>query len=262
GLGPLPAVPSTASSPGSGGIHAENEFSRGGRTPKSGPHGPHGGRPTLKPLVASAGAASSARPDSNAFMSELDAGIDALFDAELNAAVSTPAPARPQKSGPIAAGLVPVRPPTKAVARAERPPPPTKPDFENETTKKVQAGLLGAALQASGGERTRARLLERYAPVEDGDYFAVLGVSRDAGPEELRRAHARLLQEIASDVVGPQLADELTAQIVTIRLVAAEALRVLTDDRLRPRYAAHLSALSAKRPAGQAPGPSVGPLRK
>src|SRR5580698_9079670 len=39
GLGPLPAVPSPAPSPGSGGIHAENEFSRGGRTPKSGPHG-------------------------------------------------------------------------------------------------------------------------------------------------------------------------------------------------------------------------------
>ena len=260
GLGPLPAVPSPAPAPGSGGINAENEFSRGGRTPKS---GPHGGRPTLKPLVASAGAASSARPDSNAFMAELDAGIDALFDAELSAAVSTSAPARPQKSGPIAAGQVPVRPPTKAVARPERPlAPPAKPDFEDETTKKVQASLLGAALQASGGERTRARLLERYAPVEDGDYFAVLGVSRDAGPEELRRAHARLLQEIAPDVVGPPLADELTAQIVTIRLVAAEALRVLSDDRLRARYAAHLPALSAARSAGQAPGPSAGQLRK
>jgi hypothetical protein len=253
GLGPLPAIPSTAPAPGSGGINADNEFSRGGRTPKS---GPHGGRPTLKPLVASAGAASSARTDSNAFMAELDAGIDALFDAELTAAVSTPVEtaetARPQKSGPIvASGQVPVRPPTKAAARTERPPaPPAKPDFEDETTKKVQASLLGAALQAGSAERMRARVLERYAPVEHGDYFAVLGVSRDAGPDELRRAHASLVQEIAPDVVGPQLADELTAQIDALRLVAAEALRVLSDDRLRPRYAGHL------------PAPPLGQLRK
>jgi hypothetical protein len=257
GLGPLPAVPSTAPSPGSGGINAENEFSRGGRTPKS---GPHGARPTLKPLMATAavGAASSPRADSNAFMAELDAGIDALFDAELTAAFSTPA--RPQKSGPIAAaGQVPLRPPTKAAVRTERQPPePAKPDFEDETTKKVQAGLLGAALQAVGGERTRARLLERYAPVEAGDYFAVLGVSRDAEPEELRRAHASLVREIAPDVVGPQLADELTVQIDAIRQVAAEALRVLSDDRLRPRYTAHLPAHSAD----QKPGPPRGQLRK
>jgi hypothetical protein len=266
GLGPLPAVPSTAPAPGSGGIHAENEFSRGGRTPKSGPHGPQGARPTLKPLTAmattaataAAGAASPGRADSNALMAELDAGIDALFDAELTAAVSTPA--RPQKSGPIAAtGQVPLRPPTKAAVRTERQPPASaKPDFEDETTKKVQAGLLGAALQAVGGERTRARLLERYAPVEAGDYFAVLGVSRDAGPEELRRAHAGLVREIAPDVVGPQLADELTAQIDAIRQVAAEALRVLSDDRLRPRYTAHLPAHSA----GQKPGSPLGQLRK
>jgi hypothetical protein len=264
GLGPLPAVPAPAPSPGSGGINAENEFSRGGRTPKSGPHGPHGARPTLKPLVttptatAAAGAASSARADSSTFMAELDAGIDALFDAELTAAVATPA--RPQKSGPLAAaGQVPVRPPTKAAVRTERQPPTSaKPDFEDETTKKVQAGLLGAALQAVGGERTRARLLERYAPVEAGDYFAVLGVPRDAGPEELRRAHASLVREIAPDVVGPQLADELTAQIDAIRQVAAEALRVLSDDRLRPRYTAHLPARSA----GQKPGPSAGQPRK
>jgi len=259
GLGPLPAVPSTATSAGSGGINAENEFSRGGRTPKS---GPHGARPTLKPLTAMATAPTvgpaSPRADSNAFMAELDAGIDALFDAELTAAVSTSA--LPQKSGPsAAAGQVPLRPPTKAAVRSERQPPASaQPDFEDETTKKVQAGLLGAALQAVGGERTRARLLERYAPVEAGDYFAVLGVSRDAGPEELLRAHASLVGEIAPDVVGPQLADELTAQLDAIRQVAAEALRVLSDDRLRPRYAAHLPAPSA----GQQPGPPLGQLRK
>ena len=36
------------------------------------------------------------------------------------------------------------------------------------------------------------------------------------------------------------LADELADHIADIRAVADEALRVLTDARLRPRYAAHL----------------------
>src|SRR5450432_470330 len=42
GLGPTAPVPAPAPAPGSGGIKAANEFARGGRTPKSGPHGQHG----------------------------------------------------------------------------------------------------------------------------------------------------------------------------------------------------------------------------
>ena len=39
----------------------------------------------------------------------------------------------------------------------------------------------------------RARLLARYAPVENGDYFAVLNVARDASVADLRRAHEKIL---------------------------------------------------------------------
>jgi hypothetical protein len=279
GLGPTALVPSPAPAPGSGGVNAANEFARGGRTPKSGPHGPHGpgGRSgaTLKPLVASApgaagGAGRSGRPDMSALMAELDSGIDALFDAELTAAVALgPQTQKAQKSGPFPSPpAAPARPPAKIVSKPEvrlpakpetkldpkieaRPDPQAGPDtpaaeavagpdFEGEPTKKVQPSLLGAALEVSAGGRARARLLERFAPVEEGDYFAVLGVARDADAGELRRAHERIIREIAPDAIEPELARELAAQIDAIRVVSAEALRVLGDERLRPRYLSHV----------------------
>jgi hypothetical protein len=263
GLGPPAPVP--APRPGSGGITAANEFAPSGRTPKSGPHGQQGARgaATLKPLVATSSGGSGsgggsvgmpARPDTSALMAELDAGIDALFDAELTAAVATSPKTQPMpKSG--STGPSPNARPDPAVKQPPVTPPATPPipaiaklaarpaaesEFAGEATKKVQPILLGAALQASAGERARARLLARYAPVERGDYFAVLGVGRDANASELRRAHERIIREIAPDAIEPQLAREMATQIDAIRAVAAEALRVLGDERLRPRYLSHL----------------------
>src|SRR5450432_26166 len=273
GLGPTSPVPAPApaSGSGSGGINAANEFARGGRTPKSGPHGQHGARggATLKPLVATPTGGSGsgsvglpARPDTNALMADLDAGIDALFDAELTAAIAAPPKTQvTPKSVPIPsvrpepAGKPPATPPIPAVAKLAHPAevqveaqPVAKPEaqpvarseFAGEPTKEVQPILLAAALEASSGGRARARLLERYAPVKQGDYFAVLGVGRDANVTELRRAHERIIREIAPDAIEPQLAREMAAQIDAIRAVAAEALRVLGDEGLRPRYSSHL----------------------
>ncbi|HEY6477497.1 MAG TPA: hypothetical protein VI456_13030, partial [Polyangia bacterium] len=90
----------------------------------------------------------------------------------------------------------------------------------------------------------RARLLARYAPVEEGDYFAVLDVPRDASAADLRRAHEEIVRETAPDALDPDLAREMSAQIDAIRTVAAEALRVLSDDNLRPRYLGHLPAVA------------------
>lgn len=271
GLGPTAPVPAPAPRPGSGGMTAANEFAPSGRTPKSGPHGQQGGRAgaTLKPLVAtsSGGRGSgggsvgmSARPDANALMAELDAGIDALFDAELTAAVAASPKTQPMpksgSTGPIPNArpdppvkqpvTPPATPPIPAIAKLAAQPaarPEVKAadsEFAGEPTKKVQPILLASAFQASAGERARARLLARYAPVERGDYFAVLGVGRDANASELRRAHERIIREIAPDAIEPQLAREMATQIDAIRAVAAEALRVLGDDGLRPRYLSHL----------------------
>ena len=195
---------------------------------KSGPHPARPAGSTLRPLVAAALGGAPISPvraagDATALLAELGAGIDALLDAELDAAVAI----APKAARSDARPRLPPQP--EAVARAE---------FAAETTKKVEPSQLGVV--ASAPESARARLLARYAPVENGDYFAVLDVPRDASVADLRRAHDRIVRETASESLDPGLAGELAAQIKAIRMVAAEALRVLSDASLRARYASHI----------------------
>jgi hypothetical protein len=229
--------PSVAPAAGRGASDGAPERAPSGKTSKS---GPKASRPSmaLKPLVAAAlGSAPSAplrAAEPGALLAELGAGIDAVLDAELAAAVA------------------------QAPRVAPAPPPA---DFAGETTRKVDPSMLvgtaplrvrrsqpapapaaGASPRPAPDDDTRARVLARHAPVEEGDYFAVLGVARDANVLDLRRAHDEILRETESDRLGPQLALELAPQIEAIRTVAGEALRVLSDDQLRPRYVAHLPA--------------------
>jgi CheY-like chemotaxis protein len=203
--------------------------------PKSGPHPARPAGTTLRPLVAAALGGAPIAPvraagDASALLAELGAGIDALLDAELDAAVAiAPKVARSAR--------LEARPDAK-------PGPPPQPevlargDFAGETTKKVEPAQLGVV--AKTPENARARLLARYAPVENGDYFAVLSVARDASVADLRRAHEKILRETASDSLDPGVAGELAAQIDAIRTVVAEALRVLSDEPLRSRYASRM----------------------
>jgi len=204
--------------------------------PKSGPHPARPAGSTLRPLVAAALGGAPIAPvraagDANALLAELGAGIDALLDAELDAAVAL----APKVARPDATPRLPPQP--ELVASA---------DFAGETTKKVEPAQLGVMAKtrenAAGKPRqgARARLLARYAPVENGDYFAVLEVARDASVADLRRAHEKIVRETASDSLDPGVAGELATEIDAIRTVVAEALRVLSDENLRPRYASRL----------------------
>ncbi len=86
-----------------------------------------------------------------------------------------------------------VRQAARTVERPSLPPHPepvARGDFAGETTKKVEPAQLGVVAKAP--ENARARLLARYAPVENGDYFAVLDVARDASAADLRRAHEKI----------------------------------------------------------------------
>jgi hypothetical protein len=219
GLGPTGELPPPAPNPTGAPAPAPR--------PKSGGHPARAAGSTLKPLVAvalgGAPVAATRAADPGVLLAELGAGIDALLDAELDAVLAG-APKAPVKvSGP------PSAPPSARAAKA---------DFASEATKKVEPALLGVVARAS--ENGRARLLARYAPVEEGDYFAVLDVARDANAADLRRAHEKIVRETAPDALDPDLAREMSAQIDAIRAVAAEALRVLTDENLRPRYLSHL----------------------
>ncbi|HVU00591.1 MAG TPA: DnaJ domain-containing protein [Polyangiaceae bacterium] len=82
----------------------------------------------------------------------------------------------------------------------------------------------------------RARILSRKALVDEGDYFAVLGVSRDATGYDIRRAYAALRREFEpSRVLSPKNVD-LGDVVTEILGVLEEAYEILSDQRRRDRY--------------------------
>jgi CheY-like chemotaxis protein len=184
------------------------EFTQGSRTPRG---GPHLGRPVagLKPLKArpAGGAAKISAPprppgDASALMAKLGAGIDDLFEADLSSALAAAPRTRTAPEGPREFDDIPTD------DRRQRP---------------------------SVADR-RTALLARYALVEEGDYFEILGLGRDATTDEVQRAHDRIARELAPEAIDPALAGEMGAKLDAIREVVGEALRVLADKRLRPRY--------------------------
>ena len=76
----------------------------------------------------------------------------------------------------------------------------------------------------------------RLQVVEDGDYFAVLGVARDATGYEVRRAFLDLRRSFdASRVLVPETAG-LAADVRKIASVLDEAYEILKDPARRERY--------------------------
>jgi len=230
--------------------------------------------PSLKPLVAAAlGAApivAGRAGDTGRLLAELSAEIDDILDAELQSvlAKAPPAPKVPvftsetTKKFDAAVVAEAARPPKRKTVKAKTvaPPPDSTADGPGKSAEKsadkspgkapgkapakstgsTSPGMPSAPAVAAPPEDPRARVLKRYALVQEGDYFAVLGVARSATAEELLRAHAGVLGEISGAEVGEAVASDLAAQIADIRLVADEALRVLSDQSLRPRYASRL----------------------
>jgi len=86
----------------------------------------------------------------------------------------------------------------------------------------------------------RERVLARHSLALDGDYFDVLGVSRRASPEEIRRAYEVVQRDLSPSRLGPELARSLARELETILEVTEEALRVLGSAPLRTRYEAYL----------------------
>lgn len=81
-------------------------------------------------------------------------------------------------------------------------------------------------------ERVRARL----ELVEEGDYFAVLGVPRNATGYEIRRAFLELRRAFdPSQMLSPDLAD-LLEDVRSIASVLEEAYEILKDSTRRERY--------------------------
>jgi hypothetical protein len=85
-------------------------------------------------------------------------------------------------------------------------------------------------------EAVRARIRARLELVDEGDYFAVLGVSRDATSYEVRRAFVELRRAFEpSRILSPSLSD-LADDVRKIVIVLEEAYEILRDVARRERY--------------------------
>ncbi|HEX3478739.1 MAG TPA: DUF4388 domain-containing protein [Kofleriaceae bacterium] len=96
--------------------------------------------------------------------------------------------------------------------------------------------LVGETDLAIDRERVRAR----WQLVSEADYFALLGVRRDATGFEIRRAYQSARRDFAADCFPGELRRELARELDDIASVLDEAFRVLRDDRLRQTYLANL----------------------
>ncbi len=96
--------------------------------------------------------------------------------------------------------------------------------------------LVGETDLAIDRERVRAR----WQLVSEADYFALLGVRRDATTFEIRRAYQSARRDFASDCFPNDLRRELARELDDIANVLDEAFRVLRDDRLRVTYLTNL----------------------
>jgi hypothetical protein len=104
---------------------------------------------------------------------------------------------------------------------------------EADTASQVVIGETDLAIDR---ERVRAR----HALVADADYFALLGVRRDATTFEIKRAYEAACRDFAADTFTPELRRELAGELDDIAEVIDEAYRILRDDSLRGEYLANL----------------------
>jgi hypothetical protein len=94
----------------------------------------------------------------------------------------------------------------------------------------------GAGAAAIDSDAVRERVRARSQIVDDGDYFAVLGVARDATGYEVRRSFLELRRAFdPSRMLTPDVAD-LAGDVRKITQVLEEAYEILKDSARRERY--------------------------
>ncbi|HLV67667.1 MAG TPA: DnaJ domain-containing protein, partial [Polyangiaceae bacterium] len=103
-------------------------------------------------------------------------------------------------------------------------------------TSAAPARPVQRAVDPLDHDALRARVRARRALVDEGDYFALLGVERSATGYDIRRAYTDLRRELdPSRVLTPATAD-LSEDVELILEVLDEAYEVLRDQVRRERY--------------------------
>ncbi|WP_375771417.1 hypothetical protein NR798_11090 [Archangium gephyra] len=90
------------------------------------------------------------------------------------------------------------------------------------------------------GELDVRRLESKFEEIQEADYFTVLGLSRSAGSEEVKRAYELLTTEFHPLRFAGHPDPALQHRAQQISTALAEAARALADDRLREEYARSL----------------------
>lgn len=93
----------------------------------------------------------------------------------------------------------------------------------------------GVAPAAASASARRKEILDRAATVETQDYFAMLGLPREADATAARAAYFDLARKWHPDKLPAELADARTA-CATVFAKLTEAHQVLSDDAQRVRY--------------------------
>jgi hypothetical protein len=100
----------------------------------------------------------------------------------------------------------------------------------------------GKAARAIDADAIRERVRARLQVVEDGDYFAVLGIPRNATGYEIRRAFLELRRAFEpSRLLTPEVADLADAARKIVG-VLEEAYDILRDEARRERYRSAIEA--------------------
>lgn len=85
-------------------------------------------------------------------------------------------------------------------------------------------------------EAVRARVLARRALVDEGDYFALLGVPRQATGYDIRRSYVELRRQFDPGQILRKNTLDLAEDVDTILEVLDEAYEILRDQQRRERY--------------------------
>jgi hypothetical protein len=131
-------------------------------------------------------------------------------------------------------------------------------DFATVVWSLVELGVLKAGASAArarpepvskpaewdplDADAVRARVAARVSLVEEGDYFALLGVARDATNYDLRRAYTALRKSFDPGAVLTAATVDLKDDVDSILEVLEEAYDVLRDPVRRERYRRALEA--------------------
>ncbi len=152
----------------------------------------------------------------------------------------TPASAgSPPKAAPAAASKPPL-------PGASKPPPPGA----SKPANKPGAAINTPSPTATDIAARRAEIQARSASIDHENYFEVLGLSRNATPEETRKAYFALAKRWHPDRTPPELA-EMKPLVARVFAKIGEAYAALGDSEKRVAYARSLESPVSVRSAAE-----------